>query len=177
MGRAHRLVTDRGNDALEVFVTGGSGFLGSHAVEGLKGDGHDVHVPRSAETDLADPDASRRYFESAKSELVFHLAANVGGFGANRENPGRYQYANLMMDVNVLAQCRQLDVDKLVVAGTIYSYPKIAPIPFREETLWEGYPEETNAPYGVAKKAVLVNAQGDREQFGLNTVYLLPVNL
>ena len=112
-----------------------------------------------------------------KPELVFHLAAEVGGIGANRANPGRYWYANLMMGAHVLEQSRLHDVQKLVVAGTVCAYPKFTPVPFREEELWNGYPEETNAPYGVAKKTVLVGAQAYREQYGLNTIFLLPTNL
>jgi GDP-L-fucose synthase len=118
-----------------------------------------------------------RLFREARPEIVYHLAAEVGGIGANRANPGRYWYANLTMGVNVLEQCRIAGTGKLVIAGTICAYPKFAPVPFREEDLWEGYPEETNAPYGIAKKALLVGAQGYREQYGLNAVYLLPVNL
>jgi GDP-L-fucose synthase len=118
-----------------------------------------------------------RMFDDAGAELVFHLAAEVGGIGANRANPGRYWYANLMMGAHVLEQARLHDTGKLVLVGTVCSYPKLAPIPFREETLWDGYPEETNAPYGVAKKALLVGAQAYREQYGLDAVYLVPVNL
>ena len=120
---------------------------------------------------------AQRLFADAKPELVFHLAAEVGGIGANRANPGRYWYANTAMGTNVLEQSRLAEVRKLVLLGTICSYPKFAPTPFKEDDLWDGYPEETNAPYGVAKKALLVGAQAYREQYGLNTVYLLPVNL
>jgi len=158
-------------------VTGGSGFLGTHLVERLKASGHEVFVPRRSDDDLTVGESVAQLFEQTKPDRVFHLAAEVGGIGANRANPGRYWYANLMMGVNVLEQCRLHEVEKLVIAGTICSYPKFAPVPFREEDLWDGYPEETNAPYGVAKKALLVGAQAYREQYGMNTVYLLPVNL
>ena len=160
-----------------IMVTGGSGFLGTHLVERLKDSGHEVFIPRRSDDDLTVGESVAQLFEQTKPERVFHLAAEVGGIGANRMNPGRYWYANLMMGVNVLEQCRLHEVEKLVIAGTICSYPKFAPVPFREDDLWDGYPEETNAPYGVAKKALLVGAQAYREQYGMNTVYLLPVNL
>ncbi len=160
-----------------VLVTGGAGFLGSHVVERLQAGGHDVVVAHRAEYDLTDMAATARLFADARPELAFHLAAEVGGIGANRDNPGRYWLANLLMGVNVLEQARLHGTPKLVVAGTICSYPKHTPVPFREDDLWDGYPEETNAPYGVAKKALLVGAQAYREQYGTNTVFLLPVNL
>jgi GDP-L-fucose synthase len=158
-------------------VTGGGGFLGSHLVERLEQEGYDVTPVRRADYDLTSADDAARMFDDAEPELVFHLAAEVGGIGANRANPGRYWYANLMMGAHVLEQARRHETPKLVVVGTVCSYPKHAPTPFREETLWDGYPEETNAPYGVAKKAVLVGAQAYREQYGLNTVFVLPTNL
>jgi GDP-L-fucose synthase len=160
-----------------VLVTGGGGFLGSHLVERLEADGHDVVVARSADYDLTRMDDTARMFADSEPELVFHLAAEVGGIGANRANPGRYWYANLMMGAHVLELARIHETPKLVLAGTICAYPKHAPLPFREEDLWNGYPEETNAPYGVAKKALLVGAQAYREQYGLDAIYLLPVNL
>ncbi len=162
---------------MKTLVTGGSGFLGSHLVELLEADGHDVHIVRSKDTDLTDATDVARLFEEQRPDRVYHLAAEVGGIGANRDNPGRYWYANLTMGVNILEQARIHATDKVVMVGTICSYPKFAPIPFREETLWDGYPEETNAPYGVAKKALLVGAQAYREQYGLNSIMLLPVNL
>jgi GDP-L-fucose synthase len=158
-------------------VTGGGGFLGSHLVARLRADGLDPFVARRRDYDLTIAADAARLYDDARPELVLHLAAEVGGIGANRSNPGRYWYANLMMGAQVLEQSRLHRVAKTVLLGTICSYPKFAPIPFREDDLWDGYPEETNAPYGVAKKTLLVGAQSYREQYGLNAVYLLPVNL
>jgi GDP-L-fucose synthase len=162
---------------MRVLVTGGGGFLGSHLVERLENDGHDVVVARSADYDLTSMEETARMFVEAAPERVYHLAAEVGGIGANRANPGRYWYANLMMGAHVLEQARIHETPKLVIVGTVCAYPKFAPIPFSEDDLWNGYPEETNAPYGVAKKTVLVGAQAYREQYGVNSVFLLPTNL
>jgi GDP-L-fucose synthase len=160
-----------------VLVTGGGGFLGSHLVERLREEGTEPFVPRRAEYDLTRQDDAERLFEDAKPELVFHLAGEVGGIGANRASPGRFWYANLIMGAHVLELARVHGVRKLVVVGTVCSYPKYTPVPFREADLWDGYPEETNAPYGVAKKAILVGAQAYRDQYGLDTAFLLPANL
>jgi GDP-L-fucose synthase len=162
---------------VRVLITGGGGFLGSHLVERVRGEGLEPFVVRRRDYDLTKAGDVERLFEEAKPELVIHLAAEVGGIGANRANPGRYWYANLMMGAHVLEQSRAADVRKLVLLGTICSYPKFAPVPFREDDLWNGYPEETNAPYGVAKKALLVGAQGYREQYQLDSIFLMPVNL
>ena len=160
-----------------VLVTGGGGFLGSHLVERLETRGDDVFVARKRDYDLTLQDDAERLFADARPELVFHLAAEVGGIGANQANPGRYWYANLMMGAHMLELTRINQVRKLVTLGTICEYPKFTPVPFREDELWNGYPEETNAPYGVAKKSILVGAQSYRAQYGMNAIHVLPVNL
>jgi GDP-L-fucose synthase len=162
---------------VRVVVTGGGGFLGSHLVEQLRQRGDDPFVARRADYDLTRWDDAERLFRDARPELVFHLAAEVGGIGANRANPGRYWYANLMMGAHVLELSRLNGVGKVVTAGTVCAYPKFTPVPFSEDDLWNGYPEETNAPYGVAKKSVLVGAQSYRAQYGTNAIFLLPANL
>src|SRR5271154_6560641 len=161
-----------------VIVTGGAGFLGSFIVAGLKTRGcTNIFVPRSRDCDLRDRAAIIRLFKESQPTLVLHLAAVVGGIGANREHPGKFFYENAIMGIELIEQARQFHLPKILVAGTICAYPKFTPVPFLEEDLWNGYPEETNAPYGVAKKSVLVGGQSYREQYGLNTVYLLPANL
>ena len=166
-------ITDR-----RIVVTGGNGFLGREVCRELQTRRpSDIFVPRKAEYDLRDREAIRRLFHDAQPEVVIHLAAVVGGIGANRNNPGRYFYDNAVMGIELLEQARRNGVGKFVVAGTICSYPKHTPVPFREDDLWNGYPEETNAPYGLAKKMLLVQAQAYRAQYGMNAIALLPVNL
>jgi GDP-L-fucose synthase len=160
-----------------VLVTGGRGFLGTHLVERLRAGGIEPFVAHRAAYDLTREDETGRLFSDAAPEVVFHLAAEGGGIGANQAYPGRYWYANTLMGAHVLEQSRLHGVDKLVMVGTICSYPKLAPVPFREENLWDGYPEETNGPYGIAKRGMLVGGQAYRSQYGLNTIHLLQVNL
>jgi GDP-L-fucose synthase len=162
---------------MKSLVTGGGGFLGSHLVERLRAAGHDIFVARKADYDLTRWEDAERLFGDAEPDVVFHLAAEVGGIGANRANPGRYWYANMIMGAHVLELARQQGVGKIVLAGTVCAYPKHTPVPFHEDDLWNGYPEETNAPYGVAKKSILVGAQSYREQYGTNAIFLLPANL
>jgi GDP-L-fucose synthase len=164
--------------AKRVVVTGGAGFLGTCVVEALVERGcPPPFVPRSREYDLRREADIVRMLEAARPDVVIHLAAVVGGIGANRENPGRFFYDNLMMGAQLIEQARLHGVAKLVAVGTVCSYPKFAPVPFREEDLWNGYPEETNAPYGLAKKMLLVQSQAYRQQYGFNSIFLLPVNL
>ena len=161
-----------------VIITGGAGFLGSFVVAGLKSRGcTNIVVPRSRDCNLLDRAAIVRLFEDTQPTMVLHLAAVVGGIGANREHPGKFFYENAIMGIELIEQARQFHLPKLLVAGTICAYPKFTPVPFQEKELWNGYPEETNAPYGVAKKAILVQCQAYRQEYGLNAVYLLPVNL
>jgi GDP-L-fucose synthase len=161
-----------------IALTGGSGFLGSALVRNLRARGYQhLFTPRSAEYDLREQQAVMRFYQDSKPEIVIHLAAVVGGIGANRANPGRFFYDNAVMGVQLMEYARRCGVKKFVALGTICAYPKFTPVPFREEELWNGYPEETNAPYGLAKKMLLVQAQGYRAQYGFNAIYLLPVNL
>ena len=160
-----------------ILLTGGAGFLGSRVRERLEAQGGEVFVPRRRDYDLTDPAAVAEAYEWARPDTVVHLAAEVGGIGANRDNPGRFFYANMSMGLHMIEQARRRSIPKFVQVGTVCSYPKHTPVPFHEDDLWNGYPEETNAPYGVAKKALLVMLQGYREQYGLNGVYLMPVNI
>jgi GDP-L-fucose synthase len=159
-------------------VTGGAGFLGQHVVRTLQAHGcHDIVVPRREQYDLTGEVAVERLFHDARPQIVIHLAAVVGGIGANRENPGRFFYENLVMGAMLMEYARRAGVEKFVGVGTICAYPKFTPMPFREDDLWAGYPEETNAPYGLAKKMLLVQGQAYRQQWSFNAIHLLPVNL
>ncbi|MHB8621010.1 MAG: GDP-L-fucose synthase family protein [Chloroflexota bacterium] len=161
-----------------VVVSGGAGFLGSYVVERLRRAGcQNVFVPRSAEFNFVDHDAIARLLGDTKPDLVIHLAAHVGGIGANREHPAEFFYDNLMMGVQFLHESWRAGVKKFVAMGTVCAYPKYTPVPFKEQDLWGGYPEETNAPYGLAKKMLLVQSQAYRQQYGFNSIFLLPVNL
>ncbi len=161
-----------------IIVTGGAGFLGGFVCRKLQEQGAaNVFVPRQKDFDLRDRDAILRLYQQHEPHIVIHLAAVVGGIGANRRNPGRFFYDNAIMGIQLIEYARQYGVEKFVATGTICAYPKFTPIPFREDELWSGYPEETNAPYGLAKKMMLVQAQAYREQYGFNAIYLLPVNL
>ena len=161
-----------------VCVTGGSGFLGSCVLEGLRQRGaSQVVAPASTEFDLRQPDAARQLLAHAKPDVVIHLAANVGGIGANRAHPAEFLYDNLVMGLHLIHESWKAGIEKFVAIGTVCSYPKFTPVPFREDDLWNGYPEETNAPYGLAKKMLLVQTQAYRTQYGFNAIYLIPVNL
>jgi GDP-L-fucose synthase len=161
-----------------LLVTGGNGFLGKHVVDQLHKKGYqEIFVPRSKDYNLVEMESVKKLYRDSNPEVVIHLAARVGGIGANMRNPGSFFYDNLMMGVQMIEQGRQHNIEKFVAVGTICAYPKFAAIPFKEEDLWNGYPEETNAPYGLAKKMLLVQSQAYRQQYGFNSIYLLPVNL
>ncbi len=161
-----------------VCVTGGAGFLGSFVLDALNLRGAtNIFVPHIEQYDLVDPRDIQRVLDRSKPDIIIHLAALAGGIGANRARPADFFYINLMMGVQLMHEAWKRNVEKFVAIGTVCAYPKFTPIPFREENLWEGYPEETNAPYGLAKKMLLVQAQAYREQYGFNAIYLLPVNL
>jgi GDP-L-fucose synthase len=162
----------------KIVVTGGSGFLGRHLVEQLnRFSGVEIFVPRSRSYDLVKMGNVERLLADTKPDLIIHLAAVVGGIGANQQNPGRFFYENLMMGAQLIEQARLSQVSKFVAVGTVCAYPKFTPVPFREEDVWNGYPEETNAPYGLAKKMMLVQSQSYRQQYGFNSIFLLPANL
>jgi GDP-L-fucose synthase len=161
-----------------IVVTGGSGFLGRHLVNQLEAFADvEIFVPRSRQYNLVEMADVKRLLEDTKPDLIIHLAAVVGGIGANQQNPGRFFYDNLMMGAQLIEQARVSGVRKFVAVGTVCAYPKFTPVPFREEDLWNGYPEETNAPYGLAKKMMLVQSQSYRQQYGFNSIFLLPANL
>lgn len=161
-----------------VVVTGGAGFLGSYVQEGLRKRGvKEIFIPHIEDYDLTDVHAIRRMLEDAQPDLILHLAANVGGIGANRAHPAEFFYDNLMMGVQLIHESWKFGVKKFVAIGTVCSYPKFTPVPFREENIWDGYPEETNAPYGLAKKMLLVQSQAYRQQYDFNSIFLIPVNL
>ena len=166
------LTTDR------IAITGGAGFLGSFVVANLRARGYtNIFIPIQGDFDFTAEADAKRLYRDFRPDIVLHLAAEVGGIGANRDNPGRFFYANLVMGLHLIEQARINKIKKFVQVGTICAYPKFTPVPFHEADLWNGYPEETNAPYGIAKKSLLVMCQSYRQQYGLNAIYLLPVNL
>jgi GDP-L-fucose synthase len=164
-------------DHKRVLVTGGSGFLGSHLVATIREYGCSVTIPRSHEWDLREKGLVERLLEESRPDMIIHLAANVGGIGANRQHPGQFFYDNAIMGIQLIESAQSLGVAKFVCVGTVCSYPKFTPVPFSEENLWAGYPEETNAPYGLAKKMMLVQLQSYRKEYGFNGIYLVPTNL
>jgi GDP-L-fucose synthase len=173
-------MADRPNSALrdrEVIVTGGGGFLGSRIVAHLEARGAKPFIVRSADYDLTQPEAVKDLFSDRRAPFVIHAAAVVGGIGANREHPGRFFYENAVMGLHLIDEAKNAGVEKLVTVGTVCSYPKFTPVPFSEDDIWNGYPEETNAPYGLAKKMLLVQSQSYRAEYGFNSVYVIPTNL
>ena len=161
-----------------ILLTGGAGFLGSYVVQKLKSRGcQDIFIPKSEDYNLVEMEAVKRVYRDARPDIVIHLAAQVGGIGANQKNPGKFFYENLIMGVQLMEIGRQKQIEKFIAIGTICCYPKFTPVPFKEKNLWNGYPEETNAPYGLAKKMLLVQSQAYRQQYGFNSIFLLPVNL
>jgi GDP-L-fucose synthase len=160
-----------------VCVTGGAGFLGSFVVEKLNARGAEVFIPTIEKYDLTQMNSIKQLLDDSHPDVIIHLAAQVGGIGANREHPAEFFYNNLMMGVQLIHEAWQRKIEKVVALGTICAYPKFTPVPFKEENLWEGYPEETNAPYGLAKKMLLVQSQAYRQQYGFNSIFLMPVNL
>jgi GDP-L-fucose synthase len=161
-----------------ICVTGGAGFLGTHLIENLRARGaEEIFIPTIESYDLVDPDAIQRMLSDSDPDVIIHLAAHVGGIGANREHPAEFFYDNLMMGVQLMHRAWEWGVEKFVAIGTVCAYPKFTPVPFKEEDLWKGYPEETNAPYGLAKKMLLVQSQAYRQQYDFNSIFLLPVNL
>lgn len=162
-----------------VMVTGGAGFLGSHLVEKLerRSENADIFIPRSDEYDLTEKKNIKRALQASNPDIIIHLAATVGGIGANRENPGKFFYENAIMGIELMEQARKYDVEKFTILGTVCAYPKNLSVPFTEDDLYKGYPEETNAPYGIAKKTLLTQSKAYRRQYGFNSIYLIPVNL
>ncbi len=162
----------------KIIITGGTGFLGKYVIKKLNEENcTNIFIPRKQDYDLRELNAIKKLYKDAKADIVIHLAAVVGGIGANRKNPATFFYDNLVMGVQLMEQARLNNIEKFVAIGTVCSYPKFTPVPFKEENLWNGYPEETNAPYGLAKKMLLVQSQAYRAQYGFNSIFLLPVNL